>query len=105
MNDKCRRANNRRHSTANDEKLAAFVAATTEIEDILEGALSEVEKSESALSEIARLLKAGGYPPNLIRTVESSIEESRATAAKWRESAEDMRELRALGEEALGLKG
>ena len=105
MSDKCRKANNRPHSTGNDEKLAAFVAATTEIEDILNGALCEVEKSESALREIARLLNAGGYPANLISTVESSIEESRATAAKWRESAEGMKGLRALGEEALGLKG
>ena len=105
MSDKYRKANHRRHSSGNDEKLAAFVAATAEIEDTLDGALSEVEKCESALREIARLLKAGGYPAYLISSVESSIEESRATAAKWRESAEGMKGLRALGEEALGLKG
>ena len=93
----------RRQPTINHEKLDAYLAAVEKFVDNRNRDLADLRKSRAKLEEIVRLLKTGTDPAGIQHPIESAVEQLRAEVAKAKGALDDMKELKTVAKEALGL--
>ena len=92
-----------RQPTIDHEKLDAYLAAAAKFVDDIHHDRAGLRKSGANLEEIVHLLKAGTDPASIQHQIESAVEQYRAALAKANESFDDLRELKTIAKEALGL--
>jgi hypothetical protein len=92
-----------RQPTINHEKMDAYLAAAAKFVDDRNRDLADLRKSGAKLEEIVRLLKTGTDPASIQHPIESAVEQLRADVAKAIGALDDMKELKTVAREALGL--
>ena len=92
-----------RQPTINHEKLDVYLAAVAKFTDALERDTAKLRKSRLKLDEIVRLLKTGTDPASIQNDIESAAVQLRAEVAKANGALDDMKELKTIAKEALGL--
>jgi hypothetical protein len=92
-----------RPPTINDKKIESCLAAAAEFVDALEHDRAELQKSGLKLDEIVHLLNSGTDPASIMNIIESAVQECRVTFAEGRKTLGDLKELKTMAREALGL--
>lgn len=92
-----------RQPTINHEKMDAYLAAAAKFVDGRNPDLADLRKSGAILEEIVHLLNTGTDPASIEHRIESALEQYRGALAKVKESFDDLRELKTIAKEALGL--
>jgi hypothetical protein len=92
-----------RQPTINHEKLETYLAAVEKFVDDRNRDLADLRKSRANLEEIVRLLKTGTDPASIEHDIESAVVQIRAEGAKANGALDDMKELKTVAKEALGL--
>ena len=93
-----------RQPTINHEKMEAYLAAAAKHADDRKQDRAELRKSGANLEEIAQLLKSGTDPASIQHEIESAVEQFRADVAKANEALDDLKELKTIAKEALGIE-
>ena len=92
-----------RQPTINQEKLDAYLAAVAKFVEDRNRDLAELRKSGANLKKIVQLLKTAADPARTEHDIESAVEKYREAIAKANGTLDDMRELKTVGREVLGL--
>lgn len=92
-----------RQPTINHEKLEAYLAAAAKLVDDINHERADLRKSGAKFEEIVHLLKTGINPASIQHDIESAVEQFRADVAKANESLDDLKKLKTIAKEALGL--
>lgn len=92
-----------RQPTINHEKMDAYLAAAAKLVDDMNHDRAGLRKSGANLEEIVRLLKTGIDPASIEHDIESAVVQFRAEIAKANRALDDMKELKTIAKEALGL--
>ena len=92
-----------RQPTINHEKLEAYLAAVEKFVDNRNRDLAELRKSGANLEKIVQLLKTATDPASTEHDIESAVEKYRGALAKANESFDDLKELKTVAKETLGL--
>jgi hypothetical protein len=79
------------------------LAAVAKFTDALERDTAKLRKSRLKLDEVVRLLKTGTDPVSIQHDIESAVVQLRAEGAKANGALDDMKELKTVAKEALGL--
>ncbi len=94
----------RRSPTVNQQAMTRYFGATAKLADALRDNLAELGKSGSNLNQIAYMLNSGSGPARISAIVETGIQEHRAIIEACQAAMEDLKELRTMGMDALGLE-
>jgi DNA-binding transcriptional MerR regulator len=92
-----------RQPTINHEKIEAYLAAAAKHVDDRKHDRAKLRKSGANLEEIVQLLKSGTDPASIQHEIESAVEQFRADIAKVNEALDDLKKLKTIAREALGL--
>ena len=92
-----------RQPNINHEKMGAYLAAAAELVDDINYERADLRKSGAKFEEIVHLLKTGTDPASIQQDIESAVVELRAYVAKANGALDDMKELKTVAKEALGL--
>jgi len=92
-----------RQPTINHEKLDAYLAAAAKFVDDRNRDLADLRKSGAKFEEIVHLLKTGTDPASIQHDIESAVVQLQADVAKANGALDDMKELKTVAKEALGL--
>jgi hypothetical protein len=92
-----------RQPTINHEKMDAYLAAAEKHVDDRNHDRAELRKSGANIEEIVRLLKSGIDPASIQHEIESAVQQFRADIAKANEALDDLRALKTMAKEALGM--
>jgi hypothetical protein len=93
-----------RQPIINHEKMEAYLAAATKLADDINHDRADLRKSGSNLQEIVHLLNTGTDPASILNLIESAVLQFRAATARANESLDDLKELKTIAKEALGLR-
>ena len=92
-----------RQPTINHEKLEAYLAAVEKFVDDRNRDRAELRKSGANLEKIVQLLKTATDPASTQHDIDSAVEKYQGALAKANESFGDLKELKIIAKEALGL--
>lgn len=93
-----------RQPTINHEKMEAYLAAAAKLANDINHDRADLRKSGLNLEEIVQLLNTGTDPASILNLIETAVEQFRAATAKATESLDDLKELKTIAKEALGLR-
>jgi hypothetical protein len=94
----------RRNPTVNQQAMTRYFGNTAKLSDGLRDNLAELGKSGSNLNQIAYMLNSGTAPARIAALTEAAIQEHRAIVEACQAAMEDLKELRTMGMDALGLE-
>ena len=94
----------RRNPAINNEAMTHYLANTATLSDKLTAFLAEMGKSGSNLNQIAYMLNAGTDPARIMNIVETGIVNHLALVSECKEGLGDLKEIRTMGMNALGLE-
>jgi hypothetical protein len=94
-----------RRSTVDEKRLGVFLAAAARVSDDLRASRAELGKSGSNLNQIAYMLNANTDPGRIMNIIESAVSDHTALVATYHRAIEDdLKELRTMAMDALGLE-
>jgi len=94
-----------RRSTVDEKRLGKFLAAAARVSDDLRASRAELGKSGSNLNQIAHMLNANTDPSRIMNIIESGVSNHTALTATYHRAIEDdLKELRTMAMDALGLE-
>jgi len=93
-----------RQPTINHEKMEAYLAAAAKLADDINRDRADLRKSGLNIEEIVQLLNTGTDPASILNQIESAVEQFRADVAKANEALDDLKELKTIAKEALGIE-
>jgi hypothetical protein len=94
----------RRNPTVNQQAMTRYFGNTAKLSDALRDQLAELGKSGSNLNQIAYMLNSGTAPARIAALTEAAIQEHRTLIETCQAAMEDLKELRTMGMDALGLE-
>ncbi len=94
----------RRNPTVNQQAMTRYFGHTAKLSDALRDQLAELGKSGSNLNQIAYMLNSGTAPARIAALTEAAIQEHRTLVETCQAAMEDLKELRTMGMDALGLE-
>lgn len=94
----------RRNPAINNNAITHYLANTAKVADALTAQTKAMGKPGSNLNQVAYMLNANTAPERIINITESAIREFRELMETYRQAAEDLKELRVMGMNALGLE-
>jgi len=94
----------RRNPAINNNALTHYLASTAKVADALHAQTAALGKPGSNLNQVAYMLNANTAPERIINITESAIREFSELMETYRQAAEDLKELRVMGMNALGLE-
>jgi hypothetical protein len=94
----------RRNPTVKERAMTQYLGHTAMVSDRLRDQLAELGKSGSNLNQIAHMVNADTAPMRIVNIIESAIQEHQSLVAIYKELAGDLKELRTMGMNALGLE-
>ena len=94
-----------RRSTVDEKRLGAFIAAAARVADDLKASRAELGKSGSNLNQIAHMLNTNIDPSRIMNIIESGVSNHTALVDTYHRAIEDdLKELRTMAMDALGLE-
>jgi hypothetical protein len=94
----------RRQPTVNDQAMKAYIANNAKLADVLRASVAEWGKVNSNVNQIAYMLNANTAPERISNLIETAFQELIEIAALHKERLDDLKELRTMGMDALGLE-
>ena len=95
----------RRLPSINDQAMMAYIAANAKLSDALKASLAELGKVNSNVNQIAHMLNTNIDPSRIMNIIESGVSNHTALIDTYHRAIEDdLKELRTMAMDALGLE-